>query len=312
MLLRRLFTISFLVFAFLIIAAPVSAQGPSSVNWQSRPAKELAPGYLLRIRSVDDKDLNGEFRIDFDGSVTLPYGVRVDTTGMTLTDLQSRLIGEYRQYFKTTPSLDISVGEKRYWVDVRGLVQNAGKYLVSEKSSLDEIIAKAGALRTGEGQQAEFVKIEQLGVNATLKLSDYYRGLADEIIPQWQGGEIIFFQSEGIAGVPVSPIAEGTIQLLGQVTVPGEYRVKPGADFLYYMVKAGGPTDRADTDKIEIIRIVDGKRTNIEFELEDVRNLPQIESGDVVLVHAYRESRGIVNFTSILTAITSVALLFLI
>lgn len=312
MLLRRFLAGCFLTVAFSLFATPLSAQGPSTVNWQSRPSNELAPGYLVRLRSVDDKDLNGEFRIDFDGSLSLPYGVRVDTTGMTLTDLQSRLIGEYRQYFKTTPSLQVSVGEKRYWVDVRGLVQEAGKYLVSEKSSLDEIIAKAGALRTGEGPQAEFVKIEQLGVSATLKLSDYYRGLADEIIPEWQGGEIIFFQSEGIAGVPVSPVAEDTIQLLGQVTVPGEYRLKPGSDFLYYLVKAGGPTDRSDTENIEIIRIVDGERKAIQFELGDVKNMPQLEGGDVVFLHAYREERTILNLTSVVTAITSIVLLFIV
>lgn len=312
MLLSRIFLSVSLSLLLVTVSSTAFAQNPTQVNWKTRPAKEIAPGYLIRIRCDEDEKLNGDFRVAFDGTVALPYGVLLDTAGLEVRDFNSRLTQEYRRFFKTAPSIQVAVVEKKYWVDVRGLVQKAGKYLVGSESSLDEIIAKAGALRTGEGPTAEFVKIDQLGTSATLKLSDYYRGVADALIPQWQGGEIVFFQSEGIAGSPVTPVTESNIQLLGQVSAPGEYRIKPGADFLYYLIKAGGPADGANLEHIEVIRIENAKRKSISFSLEDIEDLPDIRSGDIVMVHPYREQRSIMNFTSIISAITSIALLFLV
>lgn len=311
----RLASHSFL-FAFLLFGAlhSVQAQQYEPINWSNRDASEVAPGYLVALSSVDDKELNGEFRVDFDGILSLPYSVRVDTAGMDLDDLQSALVEEYSQYFQSDPKLALKVAEKKYWVDVRGLVQKAGKYLVSEKSSLDEIISKAGALRSDEGPKAHYVKIEKLGKAATIKLSDYYRGVTDELIPSWQGGEVLFFQSDGLAGTPVSAVGDENLQLLGQVTTPGEYRVRPGTDFLYYLVKAGGPNERADLENIEIIRVnaQKGTRESIVFALDDVNAIPKLQGGDIVMIHPHREERGIINFASIITAITSVALLFLV
>ncbi len=303
---------SCMILGLMVNSSAGFAAPDSAIKWNSRGANDIAPGFLVRLSSTEDHDINGEFRIDFNGRLVLPYGVTMETTGKTEDQLRSTILSSYQKFFRSAPNIQVSIAEKKYWVDVRGLVDKAGQYLVSRNSSLDEIISKAGALRTNTETKVKYVKIEQLGVSALINLDDYYRGTAAGNIPQWQGGDIIFFQSQGETKQPAQTVSDASVQILGQVVNPGEYRVKSGADFLYYLVQAGGPNDRSDMSKIEIIRIVNGKKEVLPFKLEDTTNLPEILGGDVVIVHNYQEDRGIMNFTSIVTAITSIALLFLV
>src|SRR5262249_37304168 len=93
------------------------------------PDPFIAPGFLVAMRSPDDKKLNGEFRVDFDGNLSLPYDQTVNASGLTVSDLEKKLTDLYRPYFKTSSSIKLHVTERRYWVDVRGPVQKPGQYL---------------------------------------------------------------------------------------------------------------------------------------------------------------------------------------
>ncbi len=285
---------------------------PAPLNAQPNPevseSKNIAPGYLIKLSCLEDKNLNGSFRVDFDGNLHLPYDVKVEAAGVSPAVLKARIAHAYAPFFRTVPAINASIEEKRCWVDVEGLVQKPGEYLVKHGSTLDELIAKAGGLQQAPGAgsfAARYVHIEQPGVMPRLiRLSEYYAGARD-LVPAWRGADRVFFQSEGEDAASASAAEKHYVQVLGQVVKPGEYTVEENADFFFYLSKAGGPGQDADLDKIELIRKNGDSKQTTMFKMKDIRSIPKIQGGDILVVHAEKPSNFILNFTSIIGSIST-------
>jgi len=250
-----------------------------------RAPDEVAPGFEIKLSSPDDSSINGKYRIDYDGKLKLPYEVKVDTNGMTRDQLRNKIVESYSKFFKTPPHIALSVSEERYWVDVRGLVEKPGRFLAKKDTSIDEVISLAGGLQ--KNANVRYVKIQQ-GANTTttIKLSEYYAGSPDDQIPPWQGGDILFFQTDrGQNHVPGEN--EGSyVQLIGEVRNPGEYRFVNDVDFYYYLVKAGGPTQNANLSAVQIVRQgIEGKK-QMNFNLDNPKDVPTIQSGDIIFLQS--------------------------
>src|SRR3990167_1314486 len=56
---------------------------------KTRLEDELAPGFLVRLSSLKDEKLNGQYRINADGLLKLPYNIRLQTAGMDEKALRS-------------------------------------------------------------------------------------------------------------------------------------------------------------------------------------------------------------------------------
>lgn len=264
-------------------AVPKSAISPLKV----RSPGEVAPGYELGLSSLEDENLRGKFRVEFDGTLKLPYNVTIQTDGMTLDALRSEVNRDYAKFFKTAPDAKVSVIEQKYWIDVRGLVEKPGQFLVTSGASLDEALADAGGLQ--KNATARYVRIQQGDGAVTIKLSDYYAGSATDQLPKWQGGDIVFFQSDRDAANTTDE--DAYLQFLGEVRSPGEYRYVKDADIYYYLSKAGGPTDKADLDQIEVIRARNRPpRSSAMYELSDQKSYPEFRPGDIVILHADKQS----------------------
>lgn len=285
-------------------------------KWNTRAADEIAPGFHIELKGADDPKINGVFTVGPDGALRLPYDVLLQTTGLTLGELRSEVNQAYARYL-TSPNIKISIAKKEYYVDVRGLVTKPGQYLVKGDSSLDYIISQAGGLLPGQDANvaAQFVRIDQLGVTNIIRLRDYFSG-SQELVPAWQGGESIFFQSERGDRASAPQSGRNYVQLLGQVKQPGEYPFLSGADFYEYLIRAGGPTERADLENLVLVRSGPTARETIAFELEDSHLLPPLKAGDTVIVHAdnpsslEKKSRVIGGFAGIISTLATIILLF--
>lgn len=288
-------------------------------EWNTRPSDQVAPGFEIKIKNSEDAKVNGVYKIDAKGILELPYDVKVDTNGLTVPQLRDRVRAAYKQFLKS-PRLEIVVTKKEYFVDVRGLVNKPGTYLVDPVSSLDEVIAAAGGLRDSTNPNAvpRYARINQLGVTNVLSLRDYFGG-DDEVrakVPQWQGGELIFLQSEAPVGA-LAGKAGGYVQFVGEVRHPGEYQYEREADFFDYLVRAGGPTDRANMDKVQVVRVNGGRRETLEFRVDDLSSHPAIRPGDSILVRAENPSnfekhtRVVGGIASIFSTFATLVLIFL-
>jgi protein involved in polysaccharide export with SLBB domain len=248
---------------------------------------EVAPGFEIKVSSLEDQNINGKFRIDFSGKLKLPYDVTLNTDGLTRDALKSKVNESYAKFFKSQPKIGVSVVEEKYWIDVRGLVEKPARVLVQRSASLDEALAQAGGLL--KTATAKFVRIQQGEGSVTIKLSDYYSGNTQDKVPSWQGGDVVFFQSDRDLDEAAADGEKSYIQLLGEVKNPGEYRYSRKADFYDYLARAGGPSDKANLLKIEVIRNSSDGRTSSRFELVP-KDIPQLYAGDMILVHSDKQT----------------------
>jgi protein involved in polysaccharide export with SLBB domain len=270
---------------------------------------EIVPGVLLGLTCLTDGKLNGDFRVDFNGSLSLPYDVTLNASGLTLSALKTKLNSEYRPYFKSPTGIDARVKERHRYVDVRGLVEKPGRYIVEPNASLDEIIGLAGGFIKETPPQS--VRIHKDRKVFILGLNQYYsQAEGHSPILGWLGGEELFFQKE-IAVLTGEQAASSQLKqpvyILGEVRKPGDYMVNPGSDFVDTMVQAGGFTERADLSNIELIRKTPDGRHSIDFAWNDLLHSPAPHQGDVVIVHADTTSRGERRTTLFATLISAAA-----
>lgn len=253
----------------------------------ARQADELAQGFLVKIECFQDPAISGSYRISEDGTLKLPYQVQLKAAGMTASQLQQELVQQYREFFRGPPRINASIEERKFYVDVQGLVNQPGKFLVSDGSSLDELVSQAGGLQRGyDGKpSALFVRISQAEASRIIRLSDYYAGANIEL-PSWYGGDKVFFQAEGDPNSGPLSYNPQAVQILGQVRNPGEYSYRENGDLFYYIGQAGGLTDRADLNNLMLVRTSGDRRLAYNFTMEQIQYLPQIGRGDILFVHA--------------------------
>jgi protein involved in polysaccharide export with SLBB domain len=297
--------------------APAKAEVTPRPGWRFRPEDELAPGFEVGLACASDPAVTGTYRVELDGTLKLPYRVVVHVAGRKTGDVALEIERGLKPFIKNSATT-VTIKRRTYWVDVQGLVEKPGPVLVQADTSLDEIIAGGGGLQeTPERRtRAEYVRIVQGGATGTFKLRDHFAGTLSGL-PRWQGGEKIFFQSEGAPAHGGGTVARRYINLLGEVRSPGEYPYEY-ADFYRYLIAAGGPTDRADLDNIALVRERADAVGATTFTLHEPTLLPSLEPGDTVIVRAdnpsplEKKSRVIGGFMSILTSIATVVLLFVV
>lgn len=275
----------------------------------------LAPGYLLQVSSAQDRKLNGTFRIEQDGNLELPYQITIQTHGLGVQEFQEKLQQAYAPYFKSTPDVRVTVKQRRYWIELRGLVQKPGTFLVKKEAPLDEILSLAGGISSDPSPS--YARVEQSGHTVWIDLDEYFKLGHVDSTPQWEGGEKIFFQKERGTSLNSQMLhsaashTPGRIQVLGEVKNPGEQSYRPEADGYHYLTRSGGPITSANLDKVEIVRLdpTTGKRRPIS--LGPIAEVPPIQDGDIMIVHPERPSsweKALVS-TSIVVSIVTASLL---
>lgn len=267
----------------------------------------LQPGYLIALSSSEDKDLNGSFRVPLDGEVALPYGVRIDTTGMSFDQFRTKVLKAYGKFFNGAPRLGVRIRQRRLWVDVRGIVKSPGAHLINPGSSLDEVISQAGGIE--ENVRSGYLKIEQGKDVSWLDLGAYFKYGSQAKPIVWRGGDRLFFQKERPSSGNWYDDMGGEIQVLGEVRSPGAHPFRSNMDAYYYLVRTGGPTPMADLERVELVRTEpeSGRRQSVSFG--PISRVNQLQESDILIVHPQRQSsfertlQGVAMVSTILSAI---------
>src|SRR5438477_2286293 len=137
------------------IPKPDGSKGGSS---QPRAAGPINPdGYIigpqdnLSITVTDETDLTGKYRVDTDGSITMPYLSRVPVAGMTLADAQLKIASLLKSgQFLRNPQVRVEVDQfKSRKVTVTGEVRTPGPITMTGTTmTLLEALALAGSPTT--------------------------------------------------------------------------------------------------------------------------------------------------------------------
>ncbi len=292
---------------------------------QMRKALQLgdrvAPGNTLSVDFPADTKVTGEYKVDFEGNIQMPYKITLKVGGQTIRELKESIQKAYQPFVKGKPALGIEIKERSVWVEVRGEVKNAGRYLVRLDTSIEEIVTIAGGFA---GEQAggagasrssgrpDYLRIDRMNADSSDKdsiwfeLAEYFSQYDTEPDLLWRGGESIFFQKTAPADANVKK-SWHNVTVMGEVRDPKEHPVLPNADLLTYVSRSGGPTTAADLSRVEIIHRNSDKRRTVNMVKDRMTN--ELKEGDVVVVRAIDNSPPFIStiLTTVL-AVTSISM----
>ena len=259
----------------LVAALAVAARADARQGYQ------IGQGDILKIAVWSQPELSGEFTVDVAGGITMPLIGMVKAQGQTLEQVEEAIRTKLADGYLINPQVTIDVAQfKSQRVFVVGEVRTPGVVPLSGALSLVEALTRVGSLTEFAGGDLVVIRPAD-GKEVTGPVLAGDPG-AKEILRV----DIQQLQSRGPTSnidlrdgdTVVVPRAE-MIFVNGQVNAPGRYTYERDMTILMAISKANGINDLGSTRRVKIIRIVDGKRTELKAELGD-----KVLPGDTVQV----------------------------
>jgi polysaccharide biosynthesis/export protein len=263
------------------LALSLGASLPAQAPIEAPPVQQTAnyivgPQDVLVITSYDQPELTGKFTIESDGTFTYPYVGRISVGGMTLRGVEAALKKELiNQGFFKDPQITIAIESYRSQkVYVVGEVRTPGAYSMSGDMRLVEALALAGSTLPTAGGEAVVVHASEqsavLGPAGSpepgdsdpehvmrVDLRELENGNLTHNVVLRNGDTIFVLRAENV-------------YVFGQVKAPGAYPLRQkNTTVLQALSLAGGVTDRGSTGRIQIVRIVEGKKIEVRAALTD-------------------------------------------
>lgn len=265
---RRLGT-SFVVL-LLHMAAPIAQEPKAGASYI------VGPQDVLTITSYDQAEMTGRFTVETDGSFTYPLIGRVQVGGMTLRAVEALLEKELAaQGFFKDPQITVSVEQYRSQkIYIVGEVRTPGAYPLSGDMRLVEALALAGS--TTPTASGEIVVVHASDEGRLVEAAPPHAAAAGADpatrvdLNALENGEV----SQNVrlvSGDTIFVLRAENVYVFGQVKSPGAYPLRQKTtSVLQALALAGGVTDRGSTNRIQIVRTVDGKKEEIRAQLSDI------------------------------------------
>lgn len=315
--------VRFTLFTGLIamLAVPVAAQDDPKLEFQVRakqriissdeiirqfeaPAMSsyvLGKGDEITVEVWNHPELSGKHVIGPDGKITLPVAGVISVIDLTREDGQVAIAAALSRFYS---DLAVTLRVDRYTsyrIFVLGRVGSPGALQFDTQPTLLDVVTRAaslpiggvGADKTGLGRCAIIRGRDQM-IWIDLKTLLSQGNLALNI--RLARNDLVYMPDAG----------DQLVYVLGEVQHPGAFRLTPDMSFLDAFTQAGGVTDDASQDKIEVVRTATG--THREFRLKDLVAGPRelnlsLEEGDLI----YVPKRGLAKFGYVMQKTASLA-----
>jgi polysaccharide biosynthesis/export protein len=242
-------------------APPVGTAGEHSDRYIVNPLDTLS------VTVVGEPDLTSKYKVDIDGSITLPYVGRQTAAGLSIVDLQTKIAALLKDGYLQNPQVLIDVDQfKTRAVYVTGKVRNPGKVTMNGPSiTLMEAIALAGSTLS-DASSVITVKHLKSGELVTVNRKDLELGKA---------GFDVLLDDGDVVNVPGAQ----QFYITGNVRNSGTYALDPGMTFAQAIAVAGGLTERGSDRRIMVTRVVNGRTGDVKVELDD-----KVQSNDTIKI----------------------------
>lgn len=216
---------------------------------------------LLNVTVTDEADLTNKYRVDSDGTISMPYLMRVPVGGLSLNQAQVKIASMLKTGgFLINPQVRIEVDQyKSRSVTITGEVRTPQKVTMSGTTmSLLEALAVAGSTTQNASNDVIVQHQAKAGEKTPepiyINRKDLELGRADVTL---QDGDII--------NVPVAK----RFYIQGFVKNPGYYVLDLGTTVSQAIILAGGLTDRGSDRRLSVSRLVNGKTAELPIKLND-------------------------------------------
>ena len=240
---------------------------------KAQEAYELGIGDRVSISVFGQDDMSTTTEVAADGTITMALIGRVDVVGLTPPEvsrlLESRL--ESEGYLRNA-NVNLVVEEYRSnTVSVLGHVNQTGKIALKGNTTLTEIVALAGGIKSGGGERLVLIRENSDGTQIR---EEYY---LNELLDQQAGSQPPVMVRKG--DTLFVPKAE-QFYIHGQVQKPGTYTLDRPLNVMQALSVSGGFNPRANTSGVVLYRKqADGTVKTLDVDLSD-----PIRDGDVLFV----------------------------
>jgi len=266
------------VFIFVVfVALPLGAQEEQE---SESAGYHVGIGDVIEVTAYQEDEITGEFLVEASGAIIFPLLGPVPVAGMTpaLISVVLEELLERDYYVDVQLKVKVEVFASQP-VTLLGEVQVPGTYYLEGRTTLTELLSKAGGLRSSAGPVLELRRTARADgegppepmIFETAKLSTGETG-RDVIL---RAGDVLY----------VSP--KKIYFITGEVARPGQYEISLGMTLMQALSQAGG-VGKFASQVIEVHREVDGEKQILSFDLSHIRKGrvadPAVTSGDVIFV----------------------------
>lgn len=281
-------------------------------NYEKGPAY-MAAGHQFRLSHASDAKLKGTFRADFNGILRLPYDVTVNVNNKSLSSLRDEVMDAYRKFFqKGVESVNFTLLSADYWVEIRGLVQKPGRYLIKGSDSLDLVINAAGGVQGDISVDYFTASIKQVKYDFKVLLNNYFDSNAKKEKIKWFGADNIFISKlDSISG---SKSEMPFITILGGVQKPGKVLHQKDGSLYYYLEKSGGLIQGLGYEECYVFRNTPEGVKKINFSFNNPETIPVIYPHDTIYMNSQVQKKSdlwLQRLGYIATLISTAALLII-
>jgi polysaccharide export outer membrane protein len=255
-----------------------------AVLTSGRAIAQAGAGYLIGTQDVlnitifEQAELSGRYTVEGDGSFTFPLVGRVKAGGRTLQQFESDLKRLLADGFFLNPQVAVAVEQYRSQrIFVVGEVRQPGSYALTGGMSVIETLARAGSTTTLAAGEAVIVRGGQVTRPAAAGDEDAAQVIRVSLKDLESGNMRMNIQLKDGDTVFV-PRAE-SLFVFGEVKNPGVLTMQPELTVRQALAIAGGATEQAAINRIKVVRIVNGRRTDLKIKLEDL-----VLPGDTIVV----------------------------
>jgi protein involved in polysaccharide export with SLBB domain len=223
--------------------------------------------------------------VDRDGNISIPKVGTLGVVGLTFKELKELLYRKVSEYY-TGFQMNVSLGALRtVRVYVVGHALKPGAYTVSSLSTLVNALFEAG----GPSKTGTMRRIEVKRGGKNVVEFDMY-----DLLLKGDKTKDIRLMPEDVIFIPP---AGSFVGIAGSVKNPAIYELKGETTLSHLIDMAGGLSDIAFANRVQVDRILDNARqTMLEAELEKVKDM-KVQGGDIVKVFPIVEDKRIVKIT---------------
>jgi polysaccharide export outer membrane protein len=263
--------------ALLLLAAAVHAV--------EEEAYDIGPLDLLRVSVLGQSEMSGEFAVESDGMVNIPFVGKIKAAEMSAKEFERKLTNLLADGYLKRPQVAVSVKEFRSQrVYVTGEVQKPGPYSLRVDRTLMGLLAELGPLGTNAGHEVivnrppaapptphlfDLATEEVVSKGDTLPMPvpapEVFRVNLRELQSGKPEGNLALKAGDNV----LFPKA-ANVYVAGHVARPGPYRYEEGLTVLKVLNQAGGVTERGSEGRVKIVRFTDGKKIEQKAKPTDV------------------------------------------
>ncbi len=268
--------IKFILFLLTIVFLQYSAVAESEDDYQ------ISGKDVLEIIVYDEPDLSKEaIRVSLDGYINSPLIGKVNVNGLSSSQIEDKLQNLLADGYILSPQVSVLVmeyGSRK--VFVLGAAKNTGSYELKGKTTLLEMISKAGGVDENAGDH--FLILREVASGPETIVVD-----SKQLIDDGDLSLNVTLKNNDTVYIPPAD----AIYVLGEVKSPGTYELtSKNRTVLSAITHASGFTKIAAPEKTKIIRLNNGVQETIIVNLEDVIKRGQkskdieLKSEDVIIV----------------------------